>query len=432
MRRLLSLLFPMAFSLLFCPSLPVVADPVERIELFVGQTEVLDTGAVKRVSVGNGKLAEVKVFRDSGQVMLIALSPGLTDLRIWSRDGTQRRYLLRIVHRSIEELLSQIEGHLSDIEGVRAEIVGDRIVIRGQSLREDDQLRVNAVAAQFPDVVSYVTSGGITLQSMIYFDVKVVEVRKSSLKKIGVDWADFMSGPTYGVAADWVTADAYRGTALPGIPFVDPPPADVGTQPFFGISSTLTSIINLLDQNGDARMLAEPKLACRSGGEAEFLVGGEVPIPISQANGSVTVLFKQYGIILKIEPRADPEGYIDTRVTVEVSAIDTTLSVAGYPGFTSRKAETDMNLREGQTMVIAGLFNSDDGKEVEKIPGLGSIPVLGELFKSREFRNSETELVILVTPFLMDAEHRINRENLERVERLEQRADRRLRFSIMD
>jgi pilus assembly protein CpaC len=210
-------------------------------------------------------------------------------------------------------------------------------------------------------------------------------------------------------------------------------PLDAGERnAFFGLSTNITSILNFLNQNGDARMLAEPKLTCRSGGTAEFLAGGEVPIPITDADGAINVSFKQYGIILKMSPVSDAEGYISTKVTVEVSNIDPTVSVLGIPGFLSRKTETDMNVREGQTMVISGLFTSDVSKSVNKVPGFGHIPVLGELFKSRDFQNKETDLVVFVTPTLIDPEHKTNRAMLKKAQEVRTQSDASLRFELMD
>ena len=406
----------------------------DTLELQAGQTEMLHYAGIRRVAVGDGKLLEVKVFRDTGELLLIALDEGVTDLRIWATGG-EYHHLVRIVRRSAEDLLRQVQAHLRDIEGVSAELVGERILLRGQSLREQDMRRVEAIAAQFPQVVSYVSPGGVTLQGMIYFDARVVEVRKSSLKRIGIDWADFMDGPTYAAMYDGISNGVYRSTLAPVAPGAaqpDPLPLDAGASPHFGLSTRLGSIINLLDQDGNARTLAEPKLACRSGGTAEFLVGGEVPIPVTNTNGSTTVIFKQYGIILEIKPVADAEGYIDTHIAVEVSAIDNAVSVLGIPGFITRKAETDMNLQGGQTLVIAGLFNSDQGKEVDRLPGLGELPVLGELFKSREFRDQETELVIMVTPRLLDPDDPVNRRNIDHAARIRKQAGERLRFHLMD
>lgn len=405
----------------------------DTLELVVGQTEVIAFPDVRRVAIGNGALADVKVLSDVGQVLLIAKSPGVTDLRIWLRNGKQERHLLRVMSQLPEDALEQVRTHLSDIEGVRVRMSGDRILVEGNSLREEDFQRVQQVTSQFPNAVNYVSQGGVTLRGMILLDVKVLEVKTNELKNIGINWSDVIDGPDFSYLGDFVTNDAFRGTGSPGAGGGGGLPLDAGAgNAFFGISSRISSVINLLVQNGTARLLAEPKLTCRSGGEAEFLAGGEVPIPITDQDGALNVTFKQYGIILRMQPVSDADGYISTQVEVEVSTVDPSVSVLGIPGFLTRRTDTEMNVRQGQTMVISGLLSSDASKDVDKVPGLGNIPVLGELFKSRNFRDSKSELVVLVTPNLVDPEHRINRAMVRRFNDLQETSNKSLRFNLKD
>ena len=421
-------------SLLLCSA--VSAQPYDdTIELVAGQTDILSYRGVTRVSIGNGALADVNVLDDAGQILIIAKSSGITDLRIWTDSGDQFDYLLRIVDLPSEEVLNQVRGHLADVEGVQARLVGDRVVIEGQSLRASDLEKINQVVELLPNVTSYVTAGGITVRSMIMMDVKVLEISKNELKNIGVDYADIIEGPTFGLLSDIATNDVFRSTIAP-IPIeagIIIPALDVGSRNgFFGISTRLTSFINLLEEKGVAKLLAEPKLVSRSGGQAEFLAGGEVPIPISNALGALNVTFRQFGIILKIAPIADAEGFISTTIEVEVSTIDPAIAVNGIPGFATRRTRTEMNVRQGQTMVLSGLFSSEESKTVAKLPGLGSIPILGELFKSRDFRNNRTDLVIFVTPYIIDPDHERNQEMLRFAKKIESEVDEELKFHLLD
>ena len=407
----------------------------DTIELVAGQTDILSYRGVTRVSIGDGSLADVSVLDDAGQVLIIAKSSGITDLRIWTNTGEQFDYLIRIVDLPAGEILNQVREHLSDVEGVQARLVGDRVVIEGQSLRDSDLQKIDQVTELLPNVTSYVTSGGITVRSMIMMDVKVLEIRKNDLKNIGVDYADIIEGPTFGLISDLATNDVFRSTIAP-IPEeagILVPPLDVGSRNgFFGISTRLTSFINLLEQEGIAKLLAEPKLVSRSGGQAEFLAGGEVPIPISNALGALNVTFKQFGIILRMAPISDAEGFISTNIEVEVSTIDPAVAVQGIPGFATRRTNTDMNVLQGQTMVISGLLSSEESKTVDKLPGLGSIPILGELFKSRDFRDNKTDLVIFVTPYIVDPDHERNQELLRFAEKIDTESDEALKFHLMD
>ena len=131
-------------------------------------------------------------------------------------------------------------------------------------------------------------------------------------------------------------------------------------------------------------------------------------------------------------PISDPDGYVATDVEVEVSTIDPAISVQGIPGFATRRTETQMNMREGETMVISGLLSSTESKSIDKVPGLGHIPIIGELFKSREFRDDQTDLVIFVTPFIVDPDHEKNKEMISNARVLEDNVNKNLRFNLLD
>jgi len=265
-----ALILSLFFSLLYSNS-SFSKSNEEVLEIYVGQTEILSHRGISRVSIGSGKLASVKVLHDAGQLLIIGKKVGLTDLRIWMRNKVQKHYLLRVLDQPPEVIIEQVKNHLSDIEGVRVRMVGDQIIIEGSSLRKSDQLKVEAVSKQFPNVTNYVTAGGITLRGMIYMDVKVVEVKKNALKKIGIDWADVINGPQYAVLNDYTTNNVFR--PVPGIDITNPGtlPNNLGrSNPYFGIGTNLTSIINIMANDGSARMLAEPQLTCRSGVKLSF------------------------------------------------------------------------------------------------------------------------------------------------------------------
>lgn len=239
-------------------------------------------------------------------------------------------------------------------------------------------------------------------ESTILIKARLIEVRKSALRELGFDWADVVTGPVLS------TADGVE------------------------LTTTVNSAIHLLMNRGDARLLAEPTLTCINGGQADFVVGGEVPIPVQNQDGALNVVFKQFGILLNVEPRANDAGLIRTKVGVEVSSVDKANTVLGIPGFATRKTHTEMNVQSGEPMVVAGLFSADDAKTVSKVPGLGSLPILGELFKSRQFRRGETELVVLVTPQIIDAESSAVGESVRRFDRLRRESDEALEPRLED
>jgi pilus assembly protein CpaC len=353
----------------------------ETLSVTVGQTLLLKSPNANRVSAGDGGVLDVKVFEDTEEILLIGKAEGVTDLRIWTRDGGSRSYAVRVAGIFIPP----------------------------------------------PPVPS------VELESTILIKAKLLEVKKSALRSIGVNWTDVANGPQFGTLQDIVTNDLFRlpPPANSGISL--PPGTDFGTgNNFFGLTSTLDSMIQLLVQNGDARLIAEPTLTVINGGQADFLAGGELPIPIIDDEGRINVTFKQFGIILNIEPRASDSGLIRTKVGVEVSNIDPAVTVRGIPGFATRKTKTEMNVRSEQTMVVAGLYSSNDAKTVDKLPGLGSVPFIGELFKSRDFRRGDTELVVLVTPQLVDAEAPLVKQAVQRYDELIEQSDERLKFKLKD
>ena len=323
--------------------------PVAVLSVPEGQSLVIRTPGVKRVSAGDGATIDIKVLDDTQEILVLGRKAGTTDLRIWSRDGSSVAYLVQVL-------------------GV-----------------------IDPLATPAPVLEA---------ESTILIKAKLIEVRKSALRDIGVDWADVAAGPSLSTSG--------------GLDF----------------DSTIDSVIRLLMNRGDARLLAEPTLTCINGGQADFVVGGEVPIPVQNQDGALNVVFKQFGILLNVEPQANEAGLIRTKVGVEVSSVDKANSVLGIPGFATRKTNTEMNVQSGEPMVVAGLFSADDAKTIAKIPGLGAIPVLGELFKSRQFRRGETELVVLVTPQIIDAA--AVSADVQRFDRLKRESDAALKPRLKD
>jgi len=407
----------------------------ELISVIAGQTKVLKFGNINRISIGDESIADVNVLSDTNQVLLIAKAIGLTDLRIWTRDNKQYDYIIRVTQEKSDKRSTEAKAMLQNIEGIELREVGDELILEGQALTEEDFLKIQTIAAKY-DITNFVTSGLITPRATVVMDVKVLEIRKSNLKNLGVRWDSVANGPSFGYFSNFRDNPAIR----PEQGIFEPPLNGDNTTHYSGINTSINSQLNLLVTKGFARFLAEPTLTCSSGGSASFLAGGEVPIPIDQGNGSVSVEFKQYGIILNMSPVADPSGYIQTSVDVEVSSIDPTVSVMGIPGFLTRKTETEMNLRSGDTMVLSGLLSDTATKDIDKLPGLGSIPILGELFKSRSFRRDETELVVLVTPGLIQPSDSRNQDSIRRAQEIEgflesqikNVTSKDLRFSIKD
>jgi pilus assembly protein CpaC len=172
----------------------------------------------------------------------------------------------------------------------------------------------------------------------------------------------------------------------------------VGLNSYLGWTAGISSQIEMLQANNAARILAEPRLSTLSGETAKFLAGGELPIAILNEFGQPIVSFKDYGIMLNISPVADRDKNIHCGIHAEVSSIDNSTKINGVPGLLNRSTDATISARPGDTIAISGLVNVNDSRVVNQIPMLGDLPILGALFKDKEFQTSRTDLLILVTP----------------------------------
>jgi len=314
------------------------------------------------------------------------------------------------------------------------------IIVQGEAdLNQKEQLEKIFEAS--PNIVSLVKYAkyATAIAPMVRMQVKIVEFNKSTLNNIGIKWDSVMAGPAYG-AAKAFTANPIFSVASSG-QFVDQISSavtesigvlDNRSWSYFGVVTGISSQIQLLAQKGDARMLAEPNLTTRSGETASFLAGGEFPIQSVSGLGAVDVEFKEYGIKLDIEPVVDENQNIVSRVMAEVSSIDPSVSIGSIPGLLTRKTESVINVKNNETIVISGLVSSEMSKSVSKFPFLGEIPILGELFKSRDFRDKKSELVIFVTPTIVYPGEESHDAQLARGVELTDEASKLEAFYILD
>ncbi|MBV6415647.1 MAG: hypothetical protein CMLOHMNK_00160 [Steroidobacteraceae bacterium] len=364
------------------------ADLPAHVDLFVGDSRVLGVRPV-RIAVGNGAIVSVTSLPE-GELLLLGESAGRTAVQLWLRDGSQHRVVIDVAASDTEAILRVVRELLVGVEGIGARPIGNRIVLDGQAAGARAQERAAAIATLYPGVVLNFV-GKVAWESMIHFDVRIVEVRSSALRDVGVRWNEEMAGPGAGIVANLTDND-------PGGTQVWPP------QLRLGWAATLDSRLRLLEQRGDAVIVAEPMLSCRSGGSARFVSGGELPIPVIDSLGGADVEFKEYGVILDVKPVAEPDGSIHARIDTQISQVDEAQRVLGVPGFLKRQSATEVNLREGETLVIAGLVDRQATGERRQVPGLGRLPVVGSAFRHRTRRNVDAELAIFITPRIVTAE----------------------------
>lgn len=350
-----------------------------EVSLAVGETLLL-MADVRRAAVGTGTVVSLAT-PEQGQLLLFGEAPGETTAELWLADGAQHHLRIRVRERDLSQRLLEIQELLAGAAAVRARISGRYVVLEGARAGANDRARAAEIAALFPgDVLDFTGEGD--WESMVQMQVRLVEVRRDQLHRLGLRWDSEAAGP-----AASATAGAGSG----------------GLSINASMLSQLSSRIDLLQQQGLAYTLAEPVLSCRSGEVARFVSGGEIPIPVTDGLGATDVQYKEYGVILEIRPRVGRDGAIFAGVDVELSQVDTAVRVGDYPGFVKRQTSTAINAIEGETIAIAGLLMRERGRDRNAVPGLGSLPLAGALFRSRRSLERETELLVLITPYRFEA-----------------------------
>jgi pilus assembly protein CpaC len=405
---------------------PGEAEPAQELEMFVGESRVFPARGVVRIAVGSAQVITANAL-DGKDIIVFANGPGTTMLYVWTGDGRYQRTKVSVMANDITRYAREIAGFLSTIPKAKATVVGDKIIVEGDDLTDADRDKVTELAKRYPQIVNFTSPIG--WEQTVMLDVKVVEFPRSELRDLGLKW-----GTAGGAAVGGIWRPMTRGDttglsiALPGgdsgLPISSSSPNGL----VYPASPVVTSAVNLglnatlqaLEQNGRATVLAEPQLSTRSGYKATFHAGGEIPYSVASVNG-VTVQFKPYGVRLDIEPRVARSGAIRAVIDSEVSSIDTSVSSANGPALLTRRTRTEFNVKPGETIVLSGLLQRNSSTDIEALPFLGNIPILGALFRSKHFQNKETELVMFVTPHLVDSHTPVLKDRIERTnERLEQ------------
>ncbi|PID38169.1 MAG: secretin [Deltaproteobacteria bacterium] len=462
MRRLMA---RCSLFLLVCAlvGLPAFADARRgTIRLTVGQSQsVRVPGTVTKVQVLNPSVADVATY-STRSATIVGVNGGSTELIVYTG---RRKHKFTVVVTKVEvgRLFKQVRSYLGRIEGIFPRLIGDGVVISGSALTADDYGRAQAAVRLFgnkvrnlvrfkpsaveqinqifkasglTDVRGRLISGTVFLEGsvgskaemhkvqailrtyglkvenlvkvgggkQVLLEVEFVEMRKNGLQRVGVTWPSVLG------------VTGVTGQLQAQIP-IKPRGGDTITMNLLGEVNAGRFALEALYSTGNARLLAQPKLVCGSGHKAEFLVGGEVPIVVITQN-VVNIQYKEYGIKLKVTPTADSLGNVRAHIHAEVSELDQSVAVQNIPGFRTRKFKTFVTVKDGASIVLSGLFSNTEQKSVSKLPLLGHIPIIGELFKSREFRDQKTTLVVFVTPRVVAPDHPWVRKQIGDIQRL--------------
>lgn len=370
------------------------------LEVAINKSEVVTAQrAIARAMVGNPAIADVLPVSDRS-IYVLGKSMGTTSLTLYDRANKVLAVMDVTVGPDVDGIRSEIAS-LVPGEGIDARISGGKIVLSGSVTDAGVASRAARIAEAFAgeNVVNLLTVRG---SQQVMLEVRFAEVNRTVGEQLGVRGfgvgsnVEFASGPGASASSDagGLAVDAVSGA--------------------FGVIHTLFSIgdldidayLDVLERKGMSKTLAEPTLVALSGQPASFLAGGEFPIPVSQGNGDgITVEFKDFGVGLAFTPTVLGNGVINLVVEPEVSSLDPSASVTvngiAVPGLQTRRASTTLELRDGESFAIAGLLRQDYQTTVNQIPLLGSIPIIGSLFRSTSFQKGETELLIVVTPRLV-------------------------------
>ncbi len=406
--------------LLSAMSMMTMADKV--VEMDLGEIKIMSVGEVERVAVGNAKILSTSLL-NNGQMLIIAESGGLTTLHIWYANGKEgdmefhvREEDLKEVERlnTIEERAEEVRQLLSDIDDLTVRVIGGHIVLTGE-MDERYEGPITTVKGTYTEVMDLTRRSKLDLpdDKMVLMDVKVTQFNRSYVENLGIQWDQLISGPSAGLALDGVNNRTFRGAAglapsfETNLPFRMTPAAG-----YFGIAAEITSRINLAVNDGQALILSQPKLAARSGGEATFLSGGEVPV-VTTSNNGTNVEYKEFGISLTIKPEIDRNKVVHANVDVQVTSLGPD-GAGGNPTFISKKTTADVSLKEKETLVLSGLIDENLQRSVHKLKGFAEIPILGVFFRNNTEDLDRKELVIFVTPTIHDQSSDFNGDYLNR------------------
>ncbi|WP_236581292.1 type II and III secretion system protein family protein [Hydrogenophaga sp. BPS33] len=366
----------------------------QQVQLSVGtQRELLIDKGVDRIAIANEQVASVMVSRKTqgagstaaARLLITAKAPGSTSMMVWERgSAVATTYSI--------------------------EVQRDAAVLQGSfpSAAEHQAARDAALATQ-PEKAALSDRSTLNVKSQsVQVEVKIVEFNKRVLKQAGLNL--FSTAPNrHGFSFGVFSPSSLNRTSVAqngALSFE-------ATSPFaqaFGLLASFSKAnialnLGLLEGNGLARVLAEPTLVALSGQSANFLSGGEIPVPVAQSLGTTTVEYKPFGVGLTVSPTVLSNQRIVLKVAPEASELDYTnaISLSGLtlPAIATRRADTTVELGDGESFVIGGLVSRTTTSNVDKVPGLGDIPVLGTVFKRQDLQQNERELVIVVTPHLV-------------------------------
>jgi pilus assembly protein CpaC len=395
------------------PVAPVALDGqmnARPLALGIGKSIVIDLPRdIKDVLVADPKIANA-VVRSTQRAYIIGAAVGQTNIVFFDSAGQQIAAYDIAVTRDLNGLRAALKQALPNSD-IRIEGLGDGVMMSGTAANPIEAQQANDLAARLVGGADRVVNSiAVRGRDQVMLKVTVAEVQRSIIKQLGIDLSGSLN---YGTAVvKFNNANPFTAGSGPLVPTN----TIAGS---FGSTPSVTATLRAMESAGVVRTLAEPNLTAISGESATFISGGEFPIPTgvtcqTTTAGAIgqcvqTVTFKKFGISLNFTPVVLSEGRISLRVMTEVSEVSTENALTGgqggttIPSIKTRRAETTLEIPSGGAMAMAGLIQQQTKQAINGLPGLAQLPVLGTLFRSRDFVNSQTELMVLVTPYIVRA-----------------------------
>ena len=382
----------------------VQVDTPQILRLTTGESKIVETStAFKRASVANPEISD-QIVLSPKQVYLTGKAIGTTTLTLWGKSGQVENVFTVQVSPDIDRLKEQIHLLLPNEANIQVMSSHDYITLAGSMSNGPALNKALTLAEPYAPkkVLNLMHVGGV---QQVMMEVKIAEMQRGLLKRLGVNFTRQQLGHrdfTIARLNNLSSAEQNQQTGFFDLFASQAANAILG----FNIGNDAwTVVLEMLKEHGLSKQLAEPTLITESGQPAEFLVGGEFPVPIPQQFSQVTVSYKEFGVGLKFTPTVLADGQISVIVNPEVSELDfansVTLSGFTIPSLITRRVRTVVELGDGQSFAIAGLLQENIVETVAKYPFLGDIPILGALFRSTSFEKKETELIVIVTPHLV-------------------------------
>ncbi len=381
MRTKIHRILPLVSLLLILSGVVPAEASQKTFHLESGESALLAYHGIKRIAVGNPEVVDVRPL-DSREVLVTAKTAGNSTIMIWDRNG--RHYARILIHPSHAAKKWEVEKLLRE-EGVQVALTDSAIVLEGTVATPAARKRALAIAEAYSAKV--VNLLNVAEARQIRLEASVVELEKGATERLGLQNMNSSEG---GVMTGFIDLAADKDHF--GILLQD---GDFHLDEF-------SSVLNALEKKNVARILSKPYLTTLSGETSHLNVGGEIPVPVGVDNGEIKIEWKPYGVMLSITPELDGENGIWLSLEAEVSEIDwenrIVTSGIEIPALKTRKISNRVRVRPGQPLVVGGLIDNKQSELKTRIPILSDIPLIGELFKSKRFENSETELVITVVP----------------------------------